>query len=189
MPEDVWVIDARKRVENVRCQTLVGLISVSGNRKLKEELWNSVSSLLFEMALLVPSQRKCPTANFRCWGNIEPAGHQGRPQESAIWITLWHSSAAQTDSSPSVEAAAVFYAALLCCDGGSSGYKVNKCFKLHQNPLLAPLTLLTSVFVTKIFLLFSCNYPDVIISHHLIQNVDTCMLMWVAFNYYIIRAQ
>lgn len=46
----------------------------SGSRM--KECRSSVSSLLFEMALQVPSQRKCPTANFRCWGNVEPAGRR-----------------------------------------------------------------------------------------------------------------
>lgn len=85
----------------------------------KKKRWRpGVSCLLFETALPVQSQRQRPTANFRCWGNVEPAaGHPGPPQESRIWILLWHASTTQRASEPQSVEAATYASCCLLCSG------------------------------------------------------------------------
>lgn len=59
-----------------------GLISVTELRQLKKE-WRSKSFIAAPLECppppappQVPTQRNGPTANFRCWKNVKPAGHR-----------------------------------------------------------------------------------------------------------------
>lgn len=103
--EDVWVLESRKRelkLSSTRHTWDSFLSPGSGSRRSDGPVTRTITmlgpSLLFEMAPPVPSQRNGPTANFRCWEDVEPTGHRGHPQESRIWLALWHWSATQRAS-------------------------------------------------------------------------------------------